>query len=211
MCCGTGARRRRESTIMKRLLLLLALVAFAAPASAQSRALTVPRNLDQLTHRSAVIVRGTVISTRLEKHPELNALDTVVVKLQVKETLKGQTGSTYTFRQYVWDIGDRKNASGYLKGQELLLMMIEPSRYGLSSPAGLEQGRFLVSRDKNGREVAVNGYGNMKLFDGLGAQVAAKGIPLSDRTASLVQKQVGGPVELRDLTTLIRELAQADE
>ena len=90
-------------------------------------------------------------------------------------------------------------------------MMIEPSQYGLSSPAGLEQGRFVISRDSTGREFAVNGHGNMKLFDGISAQVAAKGIPLSPRTSSLVQKHLRGPVELRDLTALIRELAQAGQ
>lgn len=195
---------------MKRLFLLL-LIVCASPAWAQSGALTIPRNLDQLTQRAAVIVRGTVISARVEKHPELTALDTVVVQLQVKETLKGQSGSIYTFRQYVWDVRNRKDAAGYLKGQELLLMMIEPSKFGLSSPAGLEQGRFLVSRDRNGRQVAVNGRRNLGLFDGLSKQIAAKGIPLSSKTASLVRKHVGGPVELRDLAALIRELAPAGQ
>jgi hypothetical protein len=196
---------------MRRIILLLAMVVCVAPAWAQSSALTIPRNLEQLTSRSAVIVRGTVISARVEKHPQLTALDTVVVKMQVRETLKGQTGSTFTFRQYVWDLRDSKNVAGYMKGQDLLLMMIAPSEYGLSSPAGLEQGRFVISRDRKGREVAMNGYGNLKLFDGIGAQVAAKGIPLSARTAGLVQKHVTGPVEIRDLTALIRELAQAGE
>jgi hypothetical protein len=196
---------------MKRFLLLLVMVACTVPAWAQRGALTIPRNLDQLTARSGDIVRGTVISARVEKHPEFNGLNTVVVKLQVTETLKGQARSVFTFRQYIWDIRDGKDAAGYQKGQDLLLMMIAPSQYGLSSPSGLEQGRFTISHDKNGREVAVNGRGNMKLFDGIGAQVAAKGIPLSPRTSSLVQKHVKGPVELRDLTALIRELAQAGQ
>jgi len=187
------------------------MLACAAPAWAQSSALTVPRSLDQLTNRAAVIVRGTVISAQVQKHPELTGLETVVVKLRVNETLKGQTGSTFTFRQYIWDIRDRQDAAGYLKGQELLLMMIAPSRYGLSSPAGLEQGRFVISRDSKGREMALNGHGNMKLFDGISAQVSAKGIPLSPRTSSLVRKHAKGPVELRDLTALIRELTQAGE
>ena len=197
--------------MMKRLLMLAAMIACTAPAWAQSSALTIPRNLDQLTARSADIVRGTVISAHVEKHPEFSGLNTVVVQLQVKETLKGQASGIFTFRQYIWGIRGSKDAAGYQKGQDLLLMMIEPSRYGLSSPAGLEQGRFVISRDKNGREVAVNGRGNMKLFDGVSAQVAAKGIALSPRTSSLVQKHVGGPIELRDLTTLIRELAQAGQ
>lgn len=192
----------------KRFVLLLAMMACIAPAWAQPEALTIPRNLEQLTDRSAVILRGTVMSVSVEKHPELTHLDTVVVTLRVKEALKGQAGNTFTFRQYVWGPSDRKNVAGYGKGQELLLMMIEPSRYGLSSPAGLEQGRFLISRDADGREVAVNGRGNLKLFDGIGPLAAAKGIYLSPTTSSLIQRHVAGPVEVRDLATMIREFAQ---
>ena len=209
---GVTARMRITGVVqdaMRRFLLLLVMLACASPVLAQSGALTISRNLEQLMARSAVIVRGTVISARVEKHPELTGLDTVVVTLHVKETLKGQPAGTFTFRQYVWGIADRKDAGGYWKGQDLLLMMIEPSRYGLSSPAGLDQGRFIISRDSEGREVAVNGHGNVRLFDGIGAQVAAKGIPLSLSTADLIQKHVKGPVKLHELMTLIHELAQA--
>jgi hypothetical protein len=196
---------------VKRILLLLLLLACAAPALAQRGALTIPRNLDQLTNRSADILRGTVISARVEKHPELSGLNTVVVKLRVQETLKGQARDTFTFRQYIWDIRDRADAGGYRKGQDLLLLMIEPSRYGLSSPAGLEQGRFLISRDIAGRELALNGHGNLKLFDGVGSQMMAKGITPSPRSLSMMQKQSKGPVDLRDLTALIRELVQGSQ
>ena len=51
---------------MKRIFLLLAMVACVAPAMAERGALTVPRNLEQLTDRSAWIVRGTVVSARVE-------------------------------------------------------------------------------------------------------------------------------------------------
>jgi hypothetical protein len=196
---------------MKRILLVLLLLACAAPALAQRGALTIPRNLDQLTNRSADILRGTVISARVEKHPELSGLNTVVVKLRVQETLKGQAKETFTFRQYIWDIRDRADAGGYRKGQDLLLLMIEPSRYGLSSPAGLDQGRFLISRDSVGRELALNGHGNLKLFDGVSSQATAKGIMLSPRSLSMMQKHQRGPVELRDLTALIRELVRGSQ
>lgn len=196
---------------MKRFLLLILLLASASPALAQRGALTIPRNLDQLTNRSAAIVRGTVISAQVEKHPELSGLNTVVVKLRVQETLKGQAKETFTFRQYIWDIRDRADAGGYRKGQDLLLLLIEPSRYGLSSPAGLEQGRFRISRDSTGRELALNGHGNLKLFDGVSSQMAAKGITLSPRSLSMIQKHQKGPVELRDLTALIRELVHGSQ
>ena len=195
----------------RKVLLLLVMLTLAAPAWAQRGALTIPRNLDQLTDRSAVIVLGTVISAHVEQHPDFSGLDTVVVELRVKETLKGQAGGTFTFREYIWDIRDVSNAAGYRKGQDLLLLMIAPSEYGLSSPAGLEQGRFRILRDSTGREFAVNGHSNIQLFDGISAQLEKQGITLSPRSASLVQKHSKGPVELRDLTALIRELAQGSE
>lgn len=192
-------------------LLLLAAMALVVPAWAQQSALTVPRNLEQLTDRAAVIVRGHVVSARMEKHPELTNLDTVVVTLRVQETLKGQAGETFTFRQYVWDLRDRMNAVGYQKGQHVLLMMLEPSRYGLSSPAGMEQGRFRIERDASGREYAVNSRDNLRLFDGVGAKLAREGITPSPAAASLIAKHRRGPVELRELTALIRQLAAGSE
>lgn len=192
-------------------VLLLAASTLVAPAFAQQSALTVPRNLEQLTDRAAVIVRGHVVSARMEKHPELTNLDTVVVTLRVQETLKGQAGGTFTFRQYVWDLRDRRNAVGYQKGQQVLLMMIEPSRYGLSSPAGMEQGRFRIERDSSGREYAVNSRDNLRLLDGVGAELASEGIAPSPATTSLLAKHRRGPVELRELTALIRQLAARSE
>src|SRR4029450_1978616 len=115
-------------------LAIAAALLLAAPAFAQHGAITVPRNLEQLTDRAADIVRGTVISAHVEKHPEFTNLDTVVVTLRVRETLKGNARGTFQFRQHIWDIRDRWDAAGYRKGQDVLLLMIAPSRYGLSSP-----------------------------------------------------------------------------
>jgi len=197
---------------LKRSFLLLSVLGLAllasVPALAQRGAITVSRNLSQLTDRAATIVRGHVISARVEKHPDFQNLRTVVVTLRVKETLKGETGDTFTFRQYIWDIRDRADAAGYQKGQDLLLLMIAPSQYGLSSPAGLHQGRFRILRDKSGKEFAVNGQGNSKLFVGMSAELVKKGVTLSPKASSLVQKHRQGPIEAGELTSLIRELAR---
>ncbi len=193
---------------LHRVFLLLVACAAAAPALGQRGALTVPRNLDQLTDRSADIVRGTVISARVEKHPEFSNLDTVVVTLRVRETLKGHAQGSFTFRQYIWDLRDKLDAAGYAKGQDLLLLMIAPSPYGLSSPAGLDQGRFRIERDRSGREFAANGSGNLRLFEGLRTEADKEGIALTSRQASLIAEHRQGPIELRELTALIRELAK---
>jgi len=180
----------------------------ASPAAGQRGAITRPRNLPQLVEQAAVILRGHVISARVEPHPELIHLSTVVVSMRVRETLKGQAGSTFTFRQYIWDIRDRYESGGYKKGQELVLLMNAPTRYGLSSPAGLEQGRFRILRDSEGREMAINGYGNAGLFRDLGAQLARKGMRLSPRLSTLTSQDRARPVPLEDLRVLIRQLAE---
>lgn len=186
--------------------LILAALVLALPAAAQRGALTIPRNLEQLTDRASDVVRGTVVSAHVEKHPELGNLDTVVVTLRLTDTLKGSAQGSFTFRQFLWDVRDRQDAAGYRKGQDLLLLMIAPSRYGLSSPAGLEQGRFRIERDREGREMAINGTGNFKLFEGLDAS-AKSAVTLSSRQASLVAKHRKGPVEAAELTAMIRAFA----
>lgn len=182
-------------------------IAMASSLSAQRGALTRPRNLGELIGQSAVILRGHVVSARAEPHPELTNLWTIVVTLRVREVLKGEAGSTFTFRQFIWDIRDRYDAAGYRKGQELLLLMNPPTRYGLSSPAGLEQGRFRILRDREGRETAVNGHGNAGLFRDLGQQLTRKHIGLTPQLSALVREQPSGPLSLESLRDLILRLS----
>jgi hypothetical protein len=195
---------------LQRCFLVFLACVVAAPVWAERSAMTVPRSLNQLTDRASDIVRGTVVSARVEKHPEFTNLDTVVVTLRVRDTLKGHSQGTFTFRQYIWDIRDHYDAAGYRKGQDMLLLMIAPSPQGLSSPAGMDQGRFRIQRDRTGREVAVNGMGNARLLQGLQSAVAKEGVSLSTAQASLVARHRKGPIEVRELSALIRELARSE-
>lgn len=188
------------------LILLLFILLASVSGFCQISARTVPMNLDQLVQRSATIVHGQIISARVERHPQLTNLDTVVVTVRVTETLKGSASQTFTFRQFVWDVRNKKNAWGYGKGQEVLLMMNAPSEYGLSSPVGAEQGRFKVSRDASGKAEVANGTGNISLFRGLDTAAAKTGAKLP---AALTQRTVsdkGGAVSLDDLKQAIRSL-----
>ena len=198
---------------MRRILrhCVLAAVACLAtlPAMAQRGAMTVPRNLDQLTDGARDIIRGTVTDARVEKHPELANLHTIVVTLRVRETLKGTAQDSYTFRQYIWDLRDRADVAGYRKGQELLLLMNGASRYGLTSPVGLEQGRFRIQRDRSGREVALNGTGNLRLFERLQG-APGKPAALTAEQSSLIARHRSGPIALDDLAAMIRAYAVND-
>jgi len=179
----------------------------ALPLQAQRGAYVQPRNLAQLVAQSAVIVRGTVVSARVEPHPEFSNLSTVVVTLRVAETLKGDASGAFTFRQFIWDIRDRHDAAGYRKGLHLLLLLNPTTSYGLTSPAGLEQGRFRISRDAEGREVAVNGHGNVGLWERMDTELKSKRLTLSPRSAALLRQHPAGPITLNDLRDLTRDLA----
>ncbi len=179
----------------------------ASPLAAQRGALTLPRSLDQLVDQAATIIRGHVVSARVERHPTLTNLHTIVVTLRVQQTFKGQAGQTFTFRQYIWDVRDRYDAAGYRKGQHLLLLMNPPTRYGLSSPAGLEQGRFRILVDRQGREYALNGHANAGLFRQMSQRLEKSGRTLQPSLSQLVDQNRSGPVQLDDLKIFIRTLA----
>jgi hypothetical protein len=178
-------------------------------ANAQRSAHTLPRGIDQLTTEADLIVRGAVLSAKVEPHPELKNLKTVLISLRVDETWKGTAAKTLEFRQYIWDIRDELDAARYRKGEALLLFLGPTSQYGLRSPVGLEQGRFQLLRDKAGQIVAVNGRHNAGLFDGADERSRAKGIQLSTRSRAVIQRKAGGPVGLDDLRSVVREVEGA--
>jgi sulfate adenylyltransferase subunit 1 (EFTu-like GTPase family) len=188
--------------------LLPFLLAFVSYAHPQRGALTIPQNLDALAERAQTIVRGHVVSTRVEPHPQYQNLQTLVVEMSVDSVLKGKAGKTFTYRQYIWDIRDKMDSAGYKKGQEMLLLLNPVSEIGLTSPTGMEQGKFRIVRD-NGRVTAVNGMQNAGLFAGIQQAAAKKGVALSSRAKSMMQKQTAGPVALDDLEDAIRSLVGA--
>jgi hypothetical protein len=197
-----------SSTIRCTLQILFLLLLMAGGAFAQRGAVTIPRNLAELTTQSETIVRGKVVSAKVEPHPEFQSLQTVVVTIAVSEALKGDPGQTFTFRQFVWDVRDKLDAAGYHKGDDLLLLMNAPTKYGLSSPAGLGQGRFLIHRDAAGRTIATNEMGNQGLFRGIAPELSKRSVQLSPRLSKVVAQPGAGPLELDDLRGLIRSLVQ---
>ena len=188
---------------------LVLLLLPVSSARAQRGAIVKPQNLAEMVDEAATIVRGHVISARVETHPQLTGLYTVVVTLKVEEVLKGEAGETFTFRQFIWDVRDRYDAASYRKGQRLLLLLIKPSQYGLSSPVGLEQGRFRILRDPQGHEFAVNGVGNAGLFKDVAPALTKKNVQLTPALSTLVTEHRKGPIELKDLEDIVRAMAGA--
>lgn len=203
---------RRESNLLTCcagvLAVAVACLALAAPAAGQRGFLTQPMNLAELVDRAAIIVRGSVIESRVEKHPELSSIWMAVITLRVDEALKGSPGKTYTYRQFLWDARDREDAAGYKKGGEVLLLLTQPSEYGLSAPVGIEQGRFTLTTDALGAKHAVNGAGNAGLFRNLPTDLARKGVEVSPQVAAMVAGTQSGPVAWDELRALIQGLVR---
>lgn len=187
-------------------LVVLLLLAFVSPAPAQLGAMVAPMDLGAMVDEAGIIIRGHIISTRYEKHPELTNLDTLVITVRVAETLKGSVGETYIFRQFIWDIRDRNDHAGYKKGQEVLFLLLAANQHGLSSPSGGDQGKFRIQRDAQGQAFATNGWGNRNLFSGVPQQLKTKGAQISAR-AMQATRQARGPVALDELREIIRGLA----
>jgi len=192
-------------------LVSLAFLYLCLPSSSypQSSARTLSRSLDQLIDESDSIVHGSVASSKIEPHPQLRNLMTVLVTLNVKETYKGKSRKSLVFRQYIWNTEGGKNAAEYSKGQDMVLLLRPVSEYGLTSPAGLEQGRFHISLDRNRHITAVNGRGNVGLFDHLEENARARGIPLSAHLRTVLHQQHKGPLLLTDLQQAIRTFARS--
>jgi len=178
---------------------------FSPVAHAQHSTLAAQRSLDVLAERAETIVRGHITGAHVEPHPQLTNLMTLSVTMRVDAVLKGSAGKTLTFREYVWDVRS-KYTNSYKKGQEVLLLLNKTSEYGLTSTAGMEQGRFDIVRTADGKATAVNGMNNVGLFKGVSQAAAQKGITLSARTKTLVQGPGSGPVALADLEDAIRSL-----
>lgn len=199
--------------ILKTIYPLAIILALASPALMEAQhAIIAPRNLQQLSREAETIVHGRILSVMVEPHPEFKSLQTVLVRMAVMETLKGNPAPVFTFRQFIWGMRNKADAAGYREGQEVLLLMIHPSQYGLSSPAGMEQGRFLI-RNASGNRVASNGRGNAELFRGMqlqNSQASQASAQLSPGLAQLVQEHRSGPLALDDLTQIIRTLVSQE-
>jgi hypothetical protein len=163
--------------------------------------------LDQLATEASTIVQGSVVSTKVEPHPQYQNLMTVVVRMRVTETLKGAPTQMLEFRQYIWDIRDELDGAGYRKGREYVLLLGPASQIGLRSPVGLEQGMFLITRTSSGSAVAVNGRGNVGLFNHTEQRLHTRAITLPAATAKIVHRTSSGPLPLTDLKTALRSFA----
>jgi len=194
-----------SKTVFTTLIAALAiLLSWTSPAAAQQGALTVQVDLARMVDESENVVLARVTNAVAEKHPQFENLDTVVVTLQVIEPLKGTPGATLTFRQYVFDITDRDSKLDYRIGEEVVVMLRRPSQIGLTSPVGLEQGRFRVERDALNNRVVRNGSDNASLFTTVDQTSPGLRPRLAPQLQQLMTEHRNGPITYDQLKALVQ-------
>ena len=156
--------------------LLVLPAAIHAPPLMASR--VKPVNLEEMTASAKTIVSGECVSVEIVRDPELG-LDVASITLRVDRTVKGRADEIVTVRMIV-GAGAPERGSGvagmprFEPGERVILFLYGESASGLTSPVGLGQGKFTVHRDKQGREVALNGFPNRLLFQRLSADALTR-------------------------------------
>ena len=182
---------------------LAAMLLAVSPLPAQFMVL--PVNLTYLARRAGVIVQGRVTEVRYESLPGYANIPTVEVTLNVESMVRGPAGSTYTFREILLGPQAKTGKQGYVVGQRLFLFLPVPSRYGLSSPIGIEQGRFRIAREAGGSDTVANELGNAGLFNNVEQDANKAGTQLTTPQLRVATVQ-RGPVALDDFVSLVRRL-----
>lgn len=136
---------------MLRLLLCLRVgavcISLASCAIAQSEKPLSTDRVRTLTQAAGIIFRGTVTSVERIAPTRQNQLETMQICFHVAENLRGtKTGSVLCIREWagLWTSRDR-----YHPGEHVALLLYPPSRLGLTSPVGGNEGRFAVADSRS--------------------------------------------------------------
>ncbi len=180
-----------------------------APAAARATTVKKQLNLVDLLQYSELIVRGRV--TAVSDGIDARGIPYTEVTLRVAETLKGQAGTDFTFRQFGL-IQPRKMADGrvnlmvtpaawstYAKGEEAIFFLGKPARWtGLRTTAGLAQGQFRISVAG-----AANSTDNAGLFERVAVDPGLLG-----ESEQRVMATTRGAVNARSFTSLVKQAVE---
>lgn len=124
-----------------------------------------PINLEQLSTRASLIFYGTVISNQVKKDSRSGQIVTFT-EFEIIDLIKGNTASRHTIKQLGGHLKESDikfqvhGVPQYKVGNQYVIFLPEKSSLGFSSPLGLHQGSFSVTKindDKvisNGRNIS---------------------------------------------------------
>ena len=167
---------------VKRSGIYAAVAVLALAVSSAGAAIVMKMGMGDLVDNADKVFRGKVIA----KEPGTvqgggGTMSTIVYTIEVEDRIKGQFGDSSRYQMSV--LGNMKGRSSELApgeqqlvpynvspemqvGESYVLFTTAPSRIGLSTTVGLEQGLFRLVPGAAGDVTVVNGDGNRGLFDG---------------------------------------------
>lgn len=160
-----------------------------------------PVDLVEMSQLAGQVVVGHCTEVTMETLPGYNYTFVTKVTLAVHQVLKGSPTQTLSFLQY-GKPNDRglPHLKSYRKGDEVLLLLYPLSKIGLTSPVGIEQGRFVITAAADGTKLAQNGRGNLNLLPNLPVNLSA------EERSELTQANQGQPIRLTLLTKVLQRL-----
>ena len=186
---------------MTRYTILLSLLVAATISFAQR---TVPLNLEQLVKSAGIIVDANVVKTQTGKDPDSGLLVTWIT-LNVNENFYGAGNGQYTFKQYGGEADGIANYPAHLprytQGERAIFFLTAPSKIGMQSPVGMQQGKFMVAEETAGTLKVMNASKNSSLFKGISSR---KGL---EKSISSYNRE-DGSLEYGEFAQLIRSFVQ---
>lgn len=175
------------------------------------------RNLQEISAISERAFVGKCVAVREIFEPEKNIPPQTEYTFEITDVLKGELGSTLTFRQHgllrPHVVGENAAYVGrsaampvYREGQEYVIFLIGDSSLGLTSPVGLYQGVFLIKADETGKKYVMNGNNNIGLFRDMKSE-KKKEKAFSQKEANLLTVKKG-PVDYHAFISMIKKLTQ---
>jgi len=188
---------------------VLLLTAFWALGSASGLMAISARtvNLAEMVQYSGRVFYGRCIAVK-DLSETAGGMPVRLYRFEVREGLLGvEAGEIVEVRQLRSGHGAMSipGLPSYRKGEEVLLFLYPDSRFGLTSPVGLEQGLFRPEAADSGELVFRNGLDNRNLLSGLGAQTAAQ-FGLAGADLSGIQSDQ--PISLSVLRKIVAKVEQ---
>ena len=185
--------------------MILALLAalLVQPASSQK---TVRMNLERMVASAGTIVHGTVTSVTTGADTDTRILCTTVT-IAVAENFYGADQPTVTLKMVGGKAGKKTvrfaEMPRFTVGEEVYVLVHQPSPYGFTSPVGMGQGKFTVQRDAAAKIATVrNGAGNRHLFSGM-KNVALRSLTVTGDAPEMSATELSSV--LRSLVTSVKK------
>jgi hypothetical protein len=163
---------------MKRVPSLIVVFAVVAAAHIVRATTVIPPSFDQLVTQAQAIFQGSVTDVRSQWVGEGSQRQIVsYVTFKVEDSLKGDTGTSYSIRMYGGTVGEDSmgiSDAPVFKVGDRDIVFVENNGSQAIPLVGIMYGRFHVQRDQSGQDVVMRNEGEpVKNVASLGREMEA--------------------------------------